>query len=90
MFKKRFIKNGRYFFISKRIPWTPSRGAEGPGVGVAGPEKIDLKTKKLMRVPFVVGADFETCTKPISDCEPDNDKSFTRINHVGLSHRLLR
>lgn len=43
-----------------------------------------------MRVPFVVGADFETCTKPISDCEPDNDKSFTRINHVGLSHRLLR
>ena len=45
---------------------------------------------RSMRVPFVVGADFETCTKPISDCEPDNDKSFTRINHVGLSHRLLR
>lgn len=53
MFKKRFIKNGRYFFIRKRIPWTPSRGAEGPGVGVAGPEKIDLKTKKLFEWRFI-------------------------------------
>ena len=35
----------------------------------------------------MVHADFEACTKPISDCEPISDGSFTKniksINHVG-------
>ena len=32
---------------------------------------------RKMRVPFVVFADFEAFTSPISTCSPDDDKSFT-------------
>ena len=31
---------------------------------------------RSIRVPFVVYADFEVCTEPISGCEPSSDDSF--------------
>ena len=30
-----------------------------------------------IRVPFVIYADFDACTKPINNCEPSSDDSFT-------------
>ena len=41
--------------------------------------------KCSMRVPFVVYADFEACTKPISSFEPSSEKS-SQINTRNTNH----
>ena len=50
-------------------------------VGVKMPKKgeiLDFKDHhRKMRVPFVVYADFEAFTAPISTCSPSGDKSYT-------------
>ena len=50
-------------------------------VGVRMPKKgeiLDFKDHhRKMRVPFVVYADFEAFTAPISTCSPSGDKSYT-------------
>ena len=55
-------------------------------VGVVMPKKgsiLDFKDHhRKMRVPFVVYADFEAFTVPISTCSPSDDKSYTKQYQV--------
>jgi len=37
---------------------------------------------KMLRVPFVVHADFEAITEKIESCQPSNENSYTTTYHA--------
>ena len=62
------------------------------------PENATLQFKNLnylMRVPFIVYADFEAVSKPVHTCQPNPEQSYTKqyqkhIPPLLLLHKMFR
>lgn len=52
-------------------------------------KKIEFKNhNRMIKVPFVVYADFDSIIKPINACEPSDEKSFTNQYQKHVSCRF--